>query len=41
MTGFLKGSTALGRPVDVIFDSKGSLYISDDKAGAVYKLTEK
>ena len=33
-----QGSEALGRPVDVIFDIAGSLYISDDKAGAVYKV---
>ena len=28
---------ALGRPVDLVFH-KGSLYISDDKAGVVYKV---
>lgn len=38
LTGFLQGSEALGRPVDLIFDGKGSLYLSDDKAGAVYKI---
>lgn len=36
ITGFLKGSTARGRPVDLEFDSHGNLYISDDKAGVVY-----
>lgn len=38
ITGFLQGGQALGRPVDLIFDPNGSLYISDDKAGAVYKM---
>lgn len=32
---------ALGRPVDLIFDKAGSLYISDDKAEVVYKITKK
>jgi len=32
------GKTALGRPVDVIFQSNGMLYISDDKAGVIYKV---
>ncbi len=41
ITGFLQGSTALGRPVDMAFDKDGSLYISDDKAGAVYKVIKK
>lgn len=38
ITGFLQGSNALGRPVDVEFDKSGSLYISDDKIGAIYKV---
>lgn len=41
IAGFLQGSTALGRPVDLEFDSAGSLYISDDKAGAIYKVSRK
>lgn len=36
ITGFLEGNQAIGRPVDLIFDKEGNLYISDDKAGAVY-----
>ncbi|MFA9288706.1 MAG: sorbosone dehydrogenase family protein [Weeksellaceae bacterium] len=36
VTGFLKGSTAAARPADVTFDEAGSLFISDDKSGAVY-----
>lgn len=31
----------LGRPVDLKFDSDGSLYISDDSAGIIYKVTPK
>ncbi len=42
LTGFLEGSEDIGRPVDLIFDKNGNLYISDDKSGAVYivKLTQ-
>lgn len=42
LTGFLPSSVvngpndALGRPVDLTFDNKGNLYLSDDKAGKVY-----
>lgn len=36
ITGFLQGSQTIGRPVDLVFDRKGNLYISDDKNGAVY-----
>lgn len=36
VTGFIEGSSAKGRPVDIEFDTAGRLYISDDKAGAVY-----
>jgi len=41
ITGFIEGSSASGRPVDLTFDKAGSLYISDDKAGAVYKMIKK
>ncbi|MDO8270266.1 MAG: PQQ-dependent sugar dehydrogenase [Candidatus Levybacteria bacterium] len=41
ITGFISGSDALGRPVDVEFDTDGSLYISDDKANAIYKVIAK
>ncbi len=40
ISGFLQGSTAQGRPVDLEFDSQGNLYISDDKAGVVYMVTK-
>lgn len=37
VTGFLDNSgSAWGRPVDVGFDSRGYMYISDDRAGAIY-----
>lgn len=36
MTGFINDRTVSGRPVDVTFDDRGNLYVSDDKAGAVY-----
>lgn len=39
ITGFLEGSQVSGRPVDLIFDTNGDLYFSDDKLGAVYKVT--
>ncbi len=41
LTGFLQESRALGRPVDVLFDKQGRLYVSDDKAGAVYRIVKK
>lgn len=31
----------LGRPVDIIVDEEGSLFVSDDNAGLVYKITYK
>lgn len=38
LTGFLSGNQALARPVDLVFDREGSLYISDDKAGYIFKI---
>jgi glucose/arabinose dehydrogenase len=37
--GWLQKMTAWGRPVDVEVMSDGSLLISDDKAGAIYRVT--
>ena len=31
----------LGRPVDLKFSSDGTLYISDDASGVIYKVTSK
>lgn len=36
--GFWNGSSITGRPVDIAEDSRGTLFISDDYAGAVYRL---
>lgn len=39
LTGFLQGTTnssALGRPVDLTFDTSGNLYLSDDRTGKIY-----
>jgi glucose/arabinose dehydrogenase len=40
-TGWLQGGNEWGRPVDVMPLQDGSLLISDDKAGAVYRVTYK
>ena len=37
--GWLKGSTASGRPADVLVMPDGALLVSDDEAGAVYRIT--
>jgi glucose/arabinose dehydrogenase len=37
--GWLKGSTAAGRPADVLVMPDGSLLVSDDKAGRLYRIT--
>ncbi|MGA7615088.1 MAG: sorbosone dehydrogenase family protein [Thermoanaerobaculia bacterium] len=38
-TGWLKGSSAWGRPVDVQVMPDGALLVSDDHAGAIYRIT--
>lgn len=38
LRGWLVGDAAVGRPVDLVFDSGGRLFISDDKAGVVYRI---
>lgn len=38
ITGWLKDGKALGRPVDIITHPGGVIYISDDKAGVIYKV---
>lgn len=40
LTGFLDGREALGRPVDLEFDNNGTLFLSDDKAGVIYRITQ-
>ncbi|GGK62471.1 PQQ-dependent sugar dehydrogenase [Amphritea balenae] len=39
--GWLTGEKAWGRPVDVVTDRDGSLLISDDKAGVIYRISYK
>jgi glucose/arabinose dehydrogenase len=38
ITGWLKDGEASGRPVDILIQPGGILYISDDKAGVVYRV---
>ena len=38
-TGWLQGEAAWGRPVDVLVLPDGSLLVSDDHAGAIYRIT--
>jgi glucose/arabinose dehydrogenase len=37
-TGWLQGATAWGRPADVLVLPDGSLLVSDDAAGAIYRI---
>jgi glucose/arabinose dehydrogenase len=37
-TGWLQGTEVLGRPVDVLVGPDGSLYVSDDRRGIIYKI---
>jgi glucose/arabinose dehydrogenase len=37
-TGWLQGETAWGRPTDVLVMPDGSLLVSDDLAGAIYRI---
>jgi glucose/arabinose dehydrogenase len=40
ITGWLtRDNKALGRPVDILIRSDGVIFISDDKAGLIYKMT--
>ncbi|OGF69152.1 hypothetical protein A3H65_01005 [Candidatus Giovannonibacteria bacterium RIFCSPLOWO2_02_FULL_45_14] len=39
ITGWLDGNKALGRPVDIIIHPGGTIFISDDKAGVIYRVT--
>jgi glucose/arabinose dehydrogenase len=38
ITGWLKEGSKSGRPVDIIEDKEGNLYISDDYAGVIYRV---
>ncbi len=37
-TGWLSGSNVRGRPVDIIVADDGSLFVSDDNAGKIYRI---
>jgi len=39
MTGFVENNTYLGRPVDFLVLKDGSLLVSDDHAGAIYRIS--
>lgn len=39
VTGWAGASSSWGRPVDIAVDAQGSMFISDDQAGAIYRLT--
>ncbi len=42
ITGWLiKDATALGRPVDIIIRPGGTIFVSDDKAGVIYRISTK
>lgn len=41
ITGWLEGESAWGRPVDVLVLPDGSMLISDDYAGAIYRVSYK
>jgi glucose/arabinose dehydrogenase len=36
--GWLRGSSSWGRPVDVLSAPDGSLFVSDDAGGTIYKI---
>jgi len=41
VTGFLTDGKVLGRPVDLLVQPGGTVYISDDHAGIIYKVNRK
>ncbi|MBI4010317.1 MAG: PQQ-dependent sugar dehydrogenase [Candidatus Aenigmarchaeota archaeon] len=38
-TGWLTGTTVTGRPVGIIIASDGSMFVSDDNAGKIYRIS--
>ncbi len=41
MSGFLRDDNVIGRPAEITEGSDGAIYISDDYAGAIYRVTLK
>jgi glucose/arabinose dehydrogenase len=41
ITGWLQGDEVIGRPVDILIKPGGIIYISDDKAGVIYRVVYK
>jgi len=41
VSGWLDDGKSYGRPVDLLVQKDGSMYVSDDKAGVIYKITYK
>ena len=39
LTGFLVDGDVIGRPAEVAEDHQGNIYVSDDFANAVYRVT--
>lgn len=39
ISGWRQGDDVIGRPVDILIDPSGVMYISDDKAGVIYKIS--
>lgn len=39
ISGWLTTDGALGRPVDLLFNAAGTLFVSDDKAGVIYRIS--
>ena len=37
--GWLKGDEVSGRPVDLLFLDDGSMLVSDDKSGSIYRIS--
>jgi glucose/arabinose dehydrogenase len=39
MTGLVEGDEYLGRPVDLLVLKDGSMLVSDDRNGAIYRIS--
>ncbi|MFN5009736.1 MAG: hypothetical protein ACK5F5_00725, partial [Gammaproteobacteria bacterium] len=39
LTGFRGANGLIGRPVDVVEGPEGAVYVSDDYAGVIYRVT--